>query len=41
MKPRHKRALAVLAGAIQIPVVALLAIGLPHDVAPRPPAGPV
>lgn len=31
--------LAVLAGAIQIPVVALLAIGLPHDVAPRPPAG--
>jgi MFS family permease len=31
--------LAILAGAVQIPVVALLAIGLPHDVGSRPPAG--
>jgi MFS family permease len=31
--------LAVLAGAIQIPVVALLAVGMPHDVASRPPPG--
>ncbi|MEY4229419.1 MAG: hypothetical protein RLZZ362_268 [Actinomycetota bacterium] len=33
--------LAVLAGAIQIPVVVLLAVGMPHDAAARPPAGMV